>query len=257
MSILLRNLNKKNFDFEINTFDAVNEFTALENDRRDWTAGKVENINIKAVNLSNCLSKIIALGLNLELPVGAFLSALLEREAEIPPYAIPGIIKNIQDEEKHFDAFQKMNYVYPARQEHLEQAHKFRKLVVSSKAQPLIKARDLETIVFVPVQTYLRLYGSDSIERIIMHISHDEYRHLQYGWELTDILGLGFDHEFEEIAVSISRWVFEDIVNAEYDFVFWNSVINDMREFGESKTLTDIISWGVTLPLFEISNSNY
>ena len=116
MSILLRNLNKKNFDLQINTLDAFNEFTALESDRRDWTAGKVEQVVIKDLNVKNCLSKIIALGLQLELPVGAFLSALLEREEEIPPYAIPGIIKNIRDEEKHFDAFQKLNSVYPAYQ---------------------------------------------------------------------------------------------------------------------------------------------
>jgi hypothetical protein len=181
----------------------------------------------------------------------------LEREEEIPPYAIQGIIKNIQDEEKHFEAFQKMNIAYPISPEHLEQANIFRKLVVSSKTHPLIKARDLETIIFIPVQTYLRLYGSNSIERIIMHISHDEYRHLQYGWELSDILGLGFDYEFEEIAVFISKWVFKDIFDNEYDFKFWNSVVEDMRAFGESKQLTDIVSWGVTLPLFEISNSNY
>jgi hypothetical protein len=257
MSILLRNLDKKSINLESISTGAHNEFSELENDRRDWVVGDIEKATIKDINVKRCLSKIIALGLNLELPVGAFLSALLEREKEIPPYAIPGIIKNIQDEEKHFDAFNKLNIAYPAIGEHLEQATKFRKQVVSSKAHPLIKARDLETIVFVPVQTYLRLYGSDSVERIIMHISHDEYRHLQYGWQITEILGLDFDREFEKIAVGISKWVFEDIKEAEYDCHFWNSVINDMKEYGESKQLTDIISWGVTLPLFEISNSNY
>lgn len=257
MSILLRNIDKKIIKNKSNTLDTHNEFSALENDRRDWTVGRVENAVIKDLNVQTCLSKIIALGLNLELPVGAFLSALLDREKDIPPYAIPGIIKNIRDEEKHLDAFEKLNYVYPAKPEHIEQANKFRKQIVSSKTHPLIKARDLETIVFVPVQTYLRLYGSDSIERIIMHISHDEYRHLQYGWQLTEVLGLGFDNEFEQIAMGISKWVFAEILDCEYDFSFWNSVVEDMKNYGESKQLTDIISWGVTLPLFEISNSNY
>jgi hypothetical protein len=257
MSILLRNLNKKTNSLQSIPVEACHEFTELEKDRRDWVIGNIEKTIIRDLNVKKCLSKIIALGLNLELPVGAFLSALLEREKEIPPYAIPGIVKNIQDEEKHFEAFNKLSAAHPVFGEHAEQADKFRKQVVSSKAHPLIKARDLETIVFIPVQTYLRLYGSDSIERIIMHISHDEFRHLQYGWQLTETLGLGFDDEFEKIAVNISQWVFEDIKEAEYDCHFWNSVINDMKVYGESNQLTDIISWGVTLPLFEISNSNY
>jgi hypothetical protein len=57
--------------------------------------------------------------------------------------------------------------------------------------------------------------------------------------------------------MNISKWVFADITECEYGTGFWNSVIHDMKDYGESKQLTDIISWGVTLPLFEISNSNY
>lgn len=253
--MLTRNLQNKQITIS-------DEFTLLE-DRKDW---KPSDIPKEPLNLDdNCyletLKKCVALSLNLELPVGAFIRHLLDEEKNLPPTAFNGLLLNIQDEEKHQIAFEKIAIHYTPTPEMLYQANEFRKIITKLKINPLIKARDLETCLFIPVQTYMRFVGGETLERTIADVSHDEYRHLNYNWAVSEMLKLDIIIEFIEQLAYICRWVFSDLpgglMTDPTTHNFWNEALFQMAEQGESKNLSGIMNYGIHKAPFEISNSYY
>lgn len=235
-------------------------FTELERERVNWnvpTTRKDDTNDPHQEQIDACFSRIIALSLNLELPIGAFNRCLLEREKELPISAKIGIIKNIEDEEKHQKAFENIAKTYKVTKEDLNIANEYRKYLIKSSTHPLIKSRDLETIVFIALQTCLRYFGSQSLERLIAYISLDEFRHLQYGWELSNILNLGFDREFEDQLVEICKWSFQPLRDTRLNSAFWVNGVLEMRETGESTLFNDLMSYGVVIAPFELSNAYY
>jgi len=234
-------------------------FTDLELKRQTWTMPNVKaDADIRnSEQIHACFSRIIALSLNLELPVGSFVRAFLEQEKQLPMSAKIGLINNIKDEEKHQIAFENILKAYSVTEKDCVTANNYRKLLVKDKTHPLIKSRDMETIIFIPLQTCLRYYGSQSLERLVGYISLDEIRHLNYNWELSEILGLGFNREFEDSLVSICQWCFEPLKNITLDSEFWIESTYQMREDGESENLINIMDYGIGVAPFEISNNNY
>lgn len=232
-------------------------FISFEKERQEWEPQAVikNKLHPHQDEIDRCFSRCIALAC-LELPVGSFIRAIVDQD-NIPITAKQGLIKNIQDEEKHELAFRKIAQAYPSTDADMYQANKFRIACVQSKANPLIKSRDLETIVFISLQSFMRYYGSESLERVIGFISRDEYRHLNYNWEVSLLTNCGFDTDFEELLMSINKWLFAPLKNTALNGDFWLDCSQDMREEGKSKRLEELFSYGVHLAPFEISNSYY
>lgn len=233
-------------------------FFEFEKERVEWEpqAIKKDKLFPYQDDIDACFSRCIALSLCLELPVGSFIRAIVEQDS-IPLTAKQGLIKNIKDEEKHELAFKRIAESYSVSSADMAQANTYRIACVQSKANPLLKSRDLETIIFIPLQSVLRYYGSDSLERVIGFISKDEYRHLNYNWEVSALTNIGFDHEFENLLMGVVEWLFEPLHNTPLNSSFWLSCASDMREQGKSKRLEELFSYGVHLAPFEISNSYY
>lgn len=242
--------------------DAVTDvrdiFYDFEAGRTEWEPQAVKNDKSFPYQneINDCFSRCIALSLQLELPVGSFIRAILD-QSELPITAKQGLIKNIKDEEKHEVAFRRIAEAYNVKDEDMHIANKYRIRCVKSQTNPLIKSRDLETIVFIPLQSVMRYYGSESVERVIGFISKDEYRHLNYNWEVSCILNLEFDYDFEHLLIDINKWIFEPLKNAPLNRQFWLKCANDMQTQGKSKKLEELFSYGIHLAPFEISNSYY
>ena len=183
----------------------VDEYTALSKNKIDWQTLPMKRETL-IPQVESAFSKCVALGLELELPVGGFIRAVLDKQSNIPLTAINGLIENIEDEENHFKAFTNMQcYLRPG---HREKASEFRKQCLHVKTSPLIKARDLESYVFLPLQGFMRLYGNQSIERVIANISMDEFRHCNYNWLLSADLKTPRDKMFENFTKTVVSWVF-------------------------------------------------
>lgn len=237
-------------------------FTEMEGERREWLVPNVKAdfdsfSPLETQQINKCFSRIVAISLHMELPIGAFVRSLLDIEKQLPISAKIGLVKNIQDEEKHQLAFENVAKAYKVQEGDMKIANEYRKILVKCNVHPLIKSRDLETIVFIPLQTCLRYFGSQSLERLIGYISLDEFRHINYGWELSEILGLRFNKEFEEILIGVCDWAFTPLRDTKLNHKFWMQGVNEMRELGESPLFTDLMSYGLALAPFEISNNNY
>lgn len=241
------------------SYEALDQFFEYEQTRVEWEPAYVVKDNQLEFSdeIDSCFSRCIALALELELPVGAFIRGLIERENDIPTTALKGLVLNIQDEEKHFKAFENISKTYKVYNADRQQAINYRKSLIHSKAHPLQKSRDLETILFIPLQSAMRYYGSQSLERVISAVSLDEYRHLQYNWEVSHLLGINFNVELENMISTIAKWMFEPLKESNLNFQFWNKRIDDMRIDGKSEILEGIMSYAIKTAPFEVSNENY
>ena len=254
MSTLIKKLESK--VIETRTQDV---FTDLNSKRRDWKVTGIpkENFKIPSIgNLDKIFARITAIALELELPVGSFIRAALETDG-IPPTAYKGMIANIIDEEKHDKAFKEIAKIYIPTTEDKAKAREFRiKAVQYRHYNPIAKSRDLETIVFLTVQGIMRFYGGQSLERVIADISHDEYRHTNYGWRLSTVLKIGRDNEFEELCRDIVDWVIEPFDQVSFKSM-WEGIRDEMLEQGYSDKLSHMLNYGLHRAPFELSNAYY
>jgi len=234
------------------------KYTELHKNRVEWEPIKIPkheilNEKFNSPEFEECFAKIIRLAFELELPVGSFIRAVVEKQDYLPPTAINGLIENIKDEEKHAKVFENLNDVYDINPEIKTKAKQYRQALIHDKTNPLVKARDLETLIFLPVQAILRVYGSEPLERIVANISIDEYRHTNFNWYLSGDVKLGFNTDFEDDLKGIYSWIIESLPNQ----FFWLNVFNDIRKDGCSDTLNNILNYGVHKAPFEINNAYY
>lgn len=230
-------------------------YAEFEQSRFNWSLSGVEKEPLEE-EIRQCFSRCTAIALNMELPVGAFIRALMERE-DVPLEARNGLFKNILDEEKHQRAFSLIADAYKPDECDLVKANNFRKALVSGSSHPLAKARDLETILFIPLQICMRVYGTQSLERLINWISIDEDRHIKYNWEVSAEINIGLDTSLSQDILSIAAWVFEPLKEAKYNQAFWLKTAKDMANDGYSSDLQSLCDYGIAKAPFEIQNSNY
>jgi hypothetical protein len=253
-------LTKKLADWYLTPSDGV--FYELEQQRREWEVAAIQPMGEECpAEIKAAFGRMVAISLELELSVGAFISALLEKEDNIPVEAKRGLVLNCHDEEKHKAAFDSLALALPFSEEERQMAINYRKQIIHSKEHPLAKARDLETVLFIPLQAAMRIlsfqYGNQQIERTLNDISRDEFRHITYNWEISEHLGIGINKEFNDFIVGITEWVFEPIKQHALDCTYWTERAKDMQRDGYSEELTRMTSVGIHKAPFEISNSYY
>lgn len=231
-------------------YDSDNEYTHLHKSRLEWQPRKLVKESLP-VEIETGFSRCVALGLELELPVGSFIRAVIDKSDKLPQSAINGLIANIIDEEKHFDAFNQMRCYL--KDEDLETAKNFRKQCLHDKTHPLAKARDLESYVFLPLQGFMRAYSGQALERVIADISHDEYRHTNYNWLLSNDLKIKRFKDFEKLCLDIVSWC----VKGSGVESLWENVCIDIQQDGYSPVLVSLLNYGIHRAPFEISNANY
>ena len=255
-------LTEKLQKYDVQTEDV---YTNLGRQRRDWKPAPISRESLSPmVTDTNAtiqvLERCVALSLQLELPVGAFVRALLV-ENNLPQTAYMEFYKNILDEEKHQEMFEHIAKIYTPTDEQVSVVNNFRKKIVAFNINPLIKARDLETVLFVPIQSFMRYVGGQALERVIAEVSHDEYRHLQFNWQISDELNFGFEKEFTDFLEIIGDWVFNPLgLSTDQhpnSYYFWVQSVRDMIRDGESERLTNLFNYGIHRAPFEIPNDNY
>jgi hypothetical protein len=126
------------------------------------------------------ISRLIALGLELELEVGEFVREAGKSDLPNDKYLKKLLQSNIADEAKHFKGFEYAREVYPVALEDLREAANFRVAWqdLAHKEHPLLIAMALEIGVFLPFLGCSRLFGGKSLATLARKIAEDEYRHV-------------------------------------------------------------------------------
>lgn len=160
-------------------------FKKLEQERVKWKPQPLSKTPFdlsEGSNISSFVSRSIALGLVLELPVGMWANEarkqLKNESNEFQQAALETLAKNIQDETIHYKAFKYAEQVYvPDLKDTLEASH-IAAQWDAHRENPLMLAAVAETAIFLPSLAILRLYGGESMSTLANDISRDEYRHV-------------------------------------------------------------------------------
>jgi hypothetical protein len=205
------------------------------------------------------ISRILALGLSCEIPVGEFVLSGLSKELPDDPILNVALKANIADEARHYKGFSYAIDTYGCEPVDLAQAAKLTQMWQDFPAHPIAAAAALETGVFLCTLGALRLCGGRSLSDLAARIAFDEYRHVAMNCGIVSILGC--DTDFRSLIESTIDWLFAPLsipaertgVTIDRDF-FMNAAF-DLVNNGKAAELDNLVYYAShTLP-FEVDNA--
>jgi len=203
------------------------------------------------------VQRILALGLELELPVGEFVSEHLQR---VESDSLRLLLKsNVADEARHFRGFELATNAYPLTDEAKLGASLMASFWRDRTDPPILLAAALEIGVFLSSLAALRLFGGSSLALMADGISRDEYRHASVNRMLVNMSGLDLLESADLVQETI-EWIFQglEIPSSELGVtidaaLFVRSAYALMID-GVAQELDDLINYANHLLPFEISN---
>lgn len=216
----------------------------------------VEDIQDEEVDKS--LKKLIALGLELELPVGDFIRQASKRDLPKSQYMSKLLKSNIRDEAAHYKGFKYANDIINT--PYIEEAKLIREEWESMPSHPIELARHLEVGVFLVTLGYMRIVGGSSLNHMAEEISRDESRHVSTNTQIVNDLGLKSD--LLKHSNKIIDWIFDGSFSHPMlgysltkDFFLQES--KSLVIGGIAPRLQELIECcGAYVPPFETSNSD-
>ncbi|MEM0337973.1 MAG: hypothetical protein QW683_08670 [Candidatus Caldarchaeum sp.] len=175
-----------------------------------WNPQPLEG-DTTGVNLE-LMAKLVALGLNLELPVGELVSQQLKRVPGLN-VGVAGLVLRsaIADEARHHKGF---TYAASYLRAHgveipLSEAESFRKELDGLPYSPITVAGLLEVTLFLPFLAMMRLEGGRPFNHLALGINTDEQRHTVVNAGISEALGdpIHTCARFHPIRESVLEWV--------------------------------------------------
>lgn len=205
------------------------------------------------------IQRILALGLELELPVGEFVADYLTTEERSSLRLL--LKSNVADEAHHFRGFQLAVEAYPLSEDVKVEAKVVsdRWMAMKESTPSIALAAALEIGVFLPSLAALRLFGGSSLARMADGISRDEYRHAAVNRMLVDRSGYNLI-DLSQLTLSTVVWVFqgldipESVLGVNVNWEFFEKASHDLIQTGSANQLDDLVNYADHLLPFEISN---
>ena len=212
-----------------------------------------------AWGVHDVVQRILALGLELELPVGEFVADYLVAEER---NSLKLLLKsNVADEAHHFRGFQLAVAAYPLSEAVKTQAKEVSDswMAMKESTPSIALAAALEIGVFLPSLAALRLFGGSSLSRMADGISRDEYRHAAVNRMLVDRSGYTL-MDLSGLVLGTIAWIFQgldipkSVLGANVDWKFFEKASYDLMLNGSAQELDDLVNYADHLLPFEISN---
>lgn len=125
------------------------------------------------------IEKVLALGLELEIPVGEFVNAAVKKDLPTEPFAKKLLSSNAADEARHYEGFNSAVAAYGVCSSVIDEAKaiasQFKE--TANSCHPLEPAQILEVGIFLVTLGFLRLAGGKELATMAARISEDESRH--------------------------------------------------------------------------------
>ena len=203
------------------------------------------------------VQRILALGLELELPVGQFVSEHLQG---VEAQSLKLLLKsNIADEARHHRGIELAVEAYPLTDEAKGGAKLMASFWQDRTDSPILLAAALEIGVFLSSLAALRLFGGSSLALMADGISRDEYRHASVNRMLVTMAELDLMDVWDLVNETIT-WVFAGLnipaseLGVTIDADLFRRSASELMVNGEAKELDDLVNYANHLLPFEISN---
>jgi hypothetical protein len=129
--------------------------------------------------VSAAVQRVIALALELEMPVGEWVGDFTRTEGSRVSKIAQTLLKsNIKDETFHFRGFEKASKAYPISDDITQEAQNIGQRWLTDPSQTIAKACFAETGVFLISLAILRLLGGKELANLAEQVSQDESRHV-------------------------------------------------------------------------------
>jgi hypothetical protein len=212
-------------------------------------------------NVDRVLSRILALGLKLELPVGEFIAEASKNDLPAAPTLAKLLKTNIADEAAHYRGFELARESYNVAPMDLVEAQVITAEWQSINCHAIEAAQALETGVFLATLGFLRLAGGKSLCNMAGQIARDEYRHVATNRGILAALGYPLMPDFWSVVQDSLAWVFEGLnipkskTGMKVDSDFFIKSGKSLLQTGEARQLDDLVGFVHHNLPFEISNS--
>ena len=193
--------------FKVNTEE-------LNEQRNKWYAQPMIANKLRDEQTEQFAHRAIALGLNLELPVGEWVAESRRKlKGTLDAPTLKLLQRNIADEGTHYLAFKYALEAYPEAANYLPEAEAIAKSWDSLKDNPIHTAALAETALFLPSLAMLRLYGGQSLITLAGDVSRDEFAHVatnrfvlqEQGYQLHNI-----NLRMKQTLNDTFSWLFQD-----------------------------------------------
>lgn len=222
----------------------------------EWTAAKMPKTPLVQMTqgVPETVSKVIALALALELPVGEWIADASKKDLPISKDAYKLLLSNVGDESLHYRAFQ-----YAA-QDYLLEDYKDTAAIFAEwntdDYHPILKAGYAEMGVFLVSLSILRLFGGESLSMLAGNVSRDEMRHVATNRGVLADIG----HDFKQVA-AIDRvvektldWMMSDLKVPGLDKDFFMQQSKLLISDGYAPELEELTNVADDVSNFEHSN---
>ena len=215
------------------------------------------------------IGKILALNLNLELPVGDFIDAATKRDLPDLPGLKLLLKSNISDEARHYKGFEYAVEAYSVDPLDLKEA----KIIAAAWNQkmeyyhPVLLATALEIKIFLVALGCLRLFGGAELARMARKISEDEFRHTKTNRSLLIELGIDgytLPSDIEQLVSDTLYWLVCDL-NLEgkavysdrnfIDYQFLQQASDQLMTYGYAPEFDELVFCADDAAPFEVDNA--
>jgi hypothetical protein len=228
----------------------------------DFTAPTLFNDDTKSLaensSVVTAISKIIALGLLLEIPVGEFVLEATKLDIPKEPFLMENLKANIADEGSHYKGFN-LARRYTCN-EHIAEAQLITNRFMELQCNPIEVAQALETGVFLVTLGYLRIAGGKGLYDMAYQIAKDEFRHIAVNRGYLALKNLPLVPTFLSLILEVLSWVFNGInidkslSMYELNKDFFVNAGKELITTGVAKKLNTLVNFTSHVPPFEVSN---
>ena len=234
----------------------VSPYLQVVSRKRKWTPVAVQKGNL-VPGSEDAIFRALALR-SLELPVADFLRQGLEKELPKTAGVVEALESNIQDEERHDQAFR---YVVAAHgsdpKAEAEGSHILRTWLEAPE-HPILKAAILERSVFFVLLPFYRFNGDIGIRTTAADISRDEQTHVAIHSMVCSELGLRSSPGLNRLRRATVGWMMDGLSSSSNKYLnkdFWMSQSDSLYERGKAPGLSD--TQRARMPaFFEASNTD-
>ena len=192
------------------------------------------------------------------MPVADFLRQGLEKELPKTAGVVEALTSNIQDEERHDQAFR---YVVAAHgsdpKAEAEGSHILRTWLEAPE-HPILKAAILERSVFFVLLPFYRFNGDIGVRTTAADISRDEQTHVAIHSMVCSELGLRSTPSLNRLRRATVGWMMDGLTSTVNKYLskdFWISQSDSLYERGKAPGLSD--TQRARMPaFFEASNTD-
>ncbi len=219
--------------------------------------------------IDKAVQKILALGLQLELPVGQWVMEARKKElSNIPDVARKLLATNIKDEFAHERGIRFASEAYPISADILDESVLIADRWNSSEGHIIERAALAETGVFLVSLAILRLAGGKSLAAMAEQISRDEQRHVTTNRGICRDIGLNPMNPHSGLRTLVKDtldWVTDgfsiraDDIGESFDFDkdFLMRSSDSLIETGKAVQLDSLLSFSTYTPPFEVANKDW